>query len=832
MKRIIAAAAACILISGAAFAQAKAAQGAKGLLTKDETVYALLDPSGAVKSVTVSDWVHGEKASGELRDRSDLSDIENVKGKEVPMRAGNELVWAPAGNDVYYRGTSTKSLPFSVRISYWLDGKRIEPSALGGKSGLVKIRIEVRNLAAAKSQASESGKRVYAPLAVVVGTDLPAAVFRDIEIKGGSIVSDGQNNIVAGVLLPGLMESIEAASSPKAAKGIEDLPDSIKKFVPGDAIEITARATKFSFGSFMIAATPSIPELASFDATGKLQSALDGMSELGEASAAIRSGSAALADGAAKLHDGISTATGAAAPLLQKSPSMDKALGFIQSDEDVAAARGMLALGKKIAPYSSDLKGLLAAVSDPATKKSLDKVLEDAKGINIRALVGSPLLSALVSEDSLASMAEAMKASDELYGGLDDKKLAALADFAAGSGALLSAIGGYDAAAAAYDPQSGLALAALATQRQKLDAVSAKAAGLGSYDAAAVSAALAASSRAQSRFAEDTAFLDEGSAAEALEGKLASGAALTKEERSELAALLSAAKGIRPSAKAGAEAMSLAAKALPILSDATACLPAASAAASAAESLGKGALPALEAAKGSHAATQAALSAAKALDAKSLASLPATARKIGEAKKAYAKNKAAFGIARTFLSIKSRNVGFKAQLAKLDALQKDAAALAPLADKAQALLDSDAGAALLGSDGGSKDELAQAMDDLDRLSKYFSLCDELLAKQNVDKARELVARLPELESGIAQLDSGSAMLAEKLGELASGTAKFDEEGVKKLVSELGGIGNMALGYLQATDKVQAAAKDYRIFTQAPSDAKTSLKFVLRTEEIK
>lgn len=834
MKRLSATIVACFLLAALAGAQGAKAAPQKPRMTKDETVYAVLDPSGSVKSLTVSDWLHGEKAaSGEMRDRSDLSDIENVKGKEGPRRAGNELVWTPSGNDVYYRGSSGKSLPFSVRISYWLDGRRIEPKALGGKSGEVRIRIEVKNLAASKVQAGSDGRRVYAPLAVVVGTDLPAAVFRDIEVKGGRVVSDGQNNIIAGILLPGLLDSVQAASSPLAAKGIASLPDSVTSLLPGDSIEIRARTSKFSFGSFMIAASPSLPELSNFDATDKLREALAGMDQLGEASAQIRSGAAALAEGAGKLHEGIAQATGAAAPLFKPNPSLDRAKEFIRSDEDLAAARNMVALGERIAPYSADLRDLLASLSDPATKKSLGKVLEDAKGINMRELVGSPLLSSLVSEQSLASMAEAMKASDDLYASFDEKRLAALADFAAGSGDLLAALGRYEEAAGDFDPQAAASLSALAGKKAALASSAAELEAMGSYDATGAAASLRASAAAQSAFAASSAFLDDGPRLQALQDKLASGSALSKEERSELSALLSSSKELRSSLKSSGEAMELAARALPALASAAKAVPAAADAALAAERLGRRVLPAVAAAGEAKGATKAALAAAaKSLDAKTIASLSANVRKIGEAKKAYAKNKTAFRLARTYLALRSGNAGFKAQLAKLDALQKDAAGLAPLADKAQRLLDSDAGAALMGSAEGSPDRLATALDDLQRLSRYLPLCDELLAQENVAKLRELIARLPELESGVAQLDSGSAMLAEKLGELASGTAKFDEEGVKKIVTELGGIGNVALGYLEATDKVAAAAKEYRIFSMAPSDARTSLKYILRTEEIK
>jgi hypothetical protein len=829
MKRISAALAACILVTALAFGEE-----AKATFSKDETVYAILDPSGAVKSVIVSDWVHSERKNGEIRDRSDLTNIENVKGKDLPKRVGNELVWSPTGNDVYYRGTSTKNLPFSIKIAYWLDGKTISPVSLAGKSGKVRIRIEVKNLAVSKTQGSDAAKRIYAPLAVIIGTNLQASVFHDIEVSGGTIISDGQNNIAAGILLPGLLDSITAASSPQAAKGIEDLPESVKKYVPGDSFEISANVTKFAFGSFMVAASPSLPDFGNMDLTDKLQAALDGMVQLGEASAAIRSGSAALADGAAQLHAGVASALGSVKPMLEENrASIDQAKAFIGSDGDIAAAREMLAAGERLAKASPGIKDILTDVLDPATKQSLSKMLADAKNVDTKTLLDAPLAGSIVSEDKIAAMAEALQASDDLFGGFDEGKLAAIGDFAAGSPALLTAVRAYDDAASGYSSSSGAALLELAKSRSALTAAEVKVTSLGAYDAQAAAVALDMSSRAQADFALHTAFLDDSSRVAALKAKLGSGSALSKDDLADLSALLDAASGGRAEAKAGAEAAAGAAKALPALADAAASLPQCLAASAAAEALSKKVLPALESAKSSYPTTKTAVAAAtKMLDPKTVTTISTNVHKIGAAKKAYAKNKSIMKLAHTFLVLKSGDGGFKKQMAALEALQKDAASLSPLLDKVTGLLESDTVKAAFGPPDQAQAQISSLLGDIETLSKYFGLCNEFLSEKGIGQARDLVAKLPELESGVTQLDTGSAMLAEKLGELAAGTAKFDDEGIKTIVSGLGGVGRMALGYLKATDAVAAVSKDYSIFTQAPSGAKTSLKYILRTEEIK
>lgn len=47
--------------------------------------------------------------------------------------------------DLYYRGTSNKTLPVSISIKYYLNDEEIAASDLAGKSGKVKIEIQMTN---------------------------------------------------------------------------------------------------------------------------------------------------------------------------------------------------------------------------------------------------------------------------------------------------------------------------------------------------------------------------------------------------------------------------------------------------------------------------------------------------------------------------------------------------------------------------------------------------------------------------------------------------------------------------------------------------------------
>jgi putative membrane protein len=807
------------------------AEGAKPSVTKDETVFAVLDPYGKVESVTVSDWLHSDKAGIELHDRSSLTSIENVKGKESPRRSGDDLVWTLTGKDVYYRGDSTRPLPLSFHVSYFLDGKAIEPKALVGKAGNVRIRVDVKNTSSASVLLEGKKVTLYTPIIVVIGADLPTSTFHDIQVTNGKLISDGQNNIVAGVLLPGLMQSIEAAS----ASAIDLSSLGVKGLAIPDSFEFTAKTDSFKMGSIMIGASTELPDLGGSNSAKELSDALAAVKQLGAASTQIKEGTAALAGGAAQLHDGISTATGALSPLLAKKDELATLTAFIGKDENVAAARNLLAEGKKLEAAAPALRELASTTIDAKTKALIDKTLADAKGLDVTTLLNSPLMSGLVSDATIKGMAEAMTASDDLYSSIDEGRLTRAAAFAANSGPLLSSLSAYDATVGAYKSASGAAIAALAKDGARYDRAAAGLASLGAFDAASTASALASQTAANAAFMDKTAFLSDGASganAQGLATKLASGAALSADERAALATLIAAIGKERAAIASSAAAQADAARALPILADAAASAAAARPAAQAAADLSAAVIPGLEAAAKDRGANGAALASAQAsLDPKTVQAIAKAVPRIIDAKKSYQKNHFSFELARTALGLMANQGGFRAQLTKLGALQKDLTELQPTLDKGLNFLSSQAATDLIGDPDKLSANATALLADFDRVSVLLPIAEEITSPDAVTKARELTARLPELESGLGTLNDGSKLLADKLKELAAGTAQFDKDGIQRLVGLADNFGGMAKGFLETKDNLVSLSRDYRTYSGASPDALASVKFVIKTDEL-
>ena len=95
---------------------------------KEETVYVKTDANGEEKTVIVSDWLKNFSGEAKIKDATDLTDVENVKGNETYQQGKkHNITWNANGNDIYYQGSSDKNLPVSMKVTYYLDGKEIKP---------------------------------------------------------------------------------------------------------------------------------------------------------------------------------------------------------------------------------------------------------------------------------------------------------------------------------------------------------------------------------------------------------------------------------------------------------------------------------------------------------------------------------------------------------------------------------------------------------------------------------------------------------------------------------------------------------------------------------
>ena len=72
-------------------------------VTKDESVFILLNSDGSIQSQTVSDWLHCDNGLAGVVDKTSLSNVTNLKSDAVPEQVEDTITWNTNDTDVYYQ---------------------------------------------------------------------------------------------------------------------------------------------------------------------------------------------------------------------------------------------------------------------------------------------------------------------------------------------------------------------------------------------------------------------------------------------------------------------------------------------------------------------------------------------------------------------------------------------------------------------------------------------------------------------------------------------------------------------------------------------------------
>jgi hypothetical protein len=259
----------CIALAGVFALSAPGAAFASAASTrKDETVYVSLDQTGNAQSTIVSDWLHAGSGSQRITDRSDLTNIQNVKTNESAIRSGDSLSWVlgtdNTGKNIYYQGTTEKKTPLAVTIAYTLDGKPVTAEEIAGKSGKVRITLTIKNTASQTVDVRGKSVTMDTPMTAFAAATLPSDTFKNVAVSSGKMLTDGNNQFVVFLTMPGLSDSLGLKSCGFPELSGLDFPETLT---------ITADAVKFHLPSIAVAATPKLidsDKLASSDDISKL----------------------------------------------------------------------------------------------------------------------------------------------------------------------------------------------------------------------------------------------------------------------------------------------------------------------------------------------------------------------------------------------------------------------------------------------------------------------------------------------------------------------------------------------------------------------------------
>lgn len=294
-------------------------------IKKEESVYVNLDSNGNVENKTVTNWIHTDKGNIDVEDETSLKNIENIKGDDKPIKDGNKLKWKVDSSDLYYKGETDKDLPFDVKINYYLDDKKINEEELAGKSGKVKIELEFTNKNSKSVDINGKKKTIYTPITTATVVTLPVDKFKDVTINEGTMLSEGNNNIVTFAAFPGLKESL-------------DINDKDLDINLDNKLVIEGYANEFELGPIMITATTELPDLSNLKKADSLDDIKDSLNKLNDASNELLKGTKALNEGMLKAKVKIDESKSE----LKNNNSLNEMMGIINSDAQIKKANKLI----------------------------------------------------------------------------------------------------------------------------------------------------------------------------------------------------------------------------------------------------------------------------------------------------------------------------------------------------------------------------------------------------------------------------------------------------------------------------------------------------------
>lgn len=271
--------AASLLLAGVAYATEPA--------RRDESVYVDMDADGNITSVVSSVYLGNPSKEDSLTDYTTLTNIKNNAGLDSPTVEGQAVTFKADGEDVIYQGNGEgDALPFSISITYTLDGKRVQAAELAGQSGRLCITIQVTNREMRTVTVDEEAVDMYVPFTVICMYTFDET-FSNVTTSG-KLTNQAGTNTVMGVLMPGLRESLDDLDN-----------ESIQ-----DTLTIETDVRNLSLPEATIIGAVGLVDESDLSGIDDVQELMDGLDEMEDATRKLRDGAKELRDGSQEYTDG------------------------------------------------------------------------------------------------------------------------------------------------------------------------------------------------------------------------------------------------------------------------------------------------------------------------------------------------------------------------------------------------------------------------------------------------------------------------------------------------------------------------------------------------
>lgn len=285
-KRISAALLAALLIIGILPLSAFAATENT---PKEEVVYINLNADGSVKEIVVVNIFDLDK-DGQIIDYGKYESLRNMTTTDKIGYSGETVTIDAKAGKLYYEGKlDSNVMPWNIAIHYYMDGKEYKASDIAGKSGDLKITIDI-------TKNENCIGNFFEGYALQASVTLDTEKCSNIKADGATVANVGSNKQLTYTILPN--------------KGAD--------------IEITAKATNFEMSAIAINGIKLNLAIDIDDA--EIQSKIDeiigavkdldeGAGELKDGAEELYDGTTLLKDKVGELYNGVGALSGGAAEL-------------------------------------------------------------------------------------------------------------------------------------------------------------------------------------------------------------------------------------------------------------------------------------------------------------------------------------------------------------------------------------------------------------------------------------------------------------------------------------------------------------------------------------
>ena len=330
MKKSLRFASAALALTLAAGCAMPAFAAGKSSFSKSETVYAVMNADGSIKSTTVSEHLYNASGLASVTDKTTLTDIQNTESDAEFTQNGEELVWNTDDTDVYYKGNTDKALPIDVNVTYALDGQEAALEDILGKSGHLTVTVSLKNNETGTVNVNGADRTIVTPLITAVGVILGDDAS-NVTAEHGIIESAAKSSVAAFVTLPGVKDSLSGL--------LPDEVDAIEDYLQ-DTVTVEADVEDFTCPQVMVACATSTAALGTdnvFD-LNSINDLTDGINQLNDAMSQLMDGASQLVDGTSQLASGVLALLDGANTLSSGAATLDDGLGQLTNGLDTLSA--------------------------------------------------------------------------------------------------------------------------------------------------------------------------------------------------------------------------------------------------------------------------------------------------------------------------------------------------------------------------------------------------------------------------------------------------------------------------------------------------------------